>query len=183
MRTDVIVIENNQEGREKALNAIEGMADVSGLSKKNSLYLRLLSEEALGLIYALAGQYKAYFWGEQDRDEYSILVEAVIKDGTAHKLEKVATVSEVEKENGIMGKIRLIYRNLLLTGSLIEGRGLRPDKIWSLKTYRDSIEKSDERADEARGELERSVVSRLADDVTVSVMGDKARMVIYKKFA
>ena len=34
MRTDVIVIENNQEGREKALNAIEGMADVSGLSKK-----------------------------------------------------------------------------------------------------------------------------------------------------
>ncbi|MBR6259602.1 MAG: hypothetical protein IKR21_05260 [Oscillospiraceae bacterium] len=57
--------------------------------------------------------------------------------------------------------------------------------MWSLSDYQSKIqsemERKSEGADEAWDELEKSVVSNVADDIKVSISGHQVEMIIYKK--
>ena len=56
--------------------------------------------------------------------------------------------------------------------------------IWTLQSYRSDLNEahSDDGAEEALDELEKSIVAKLADDVLVGVKGDRIDLVIKKKF-
>jgi hypothetical protein len=56
--------------------------------------------------------------------------------------------------------------------------------MWSLDTYKGSVESSidkDEAAKEAWDELEKSIIASIADDVKVGVSGNTVELVIEKK--
>ena len=164
----------------EALNRVEGLANVNQLSERDSLRLRLLAEETFGLVRGMTGDFQAVFWAEDENGMFTLDLEAEVNKDKADDLKSMATVPEVFKEKGVMGKIRGIFRNAMVSGKLAAAaKGTKGDS-WSLKSYMADT-KEEEGNQEAYDELEKSVVAKLADDVTVSVNEGRVRMVVYKK--
>ena len=64
MQTEKIEIDNSGQGISQALEEAERFAASMELNKKGRFHLRLLVEEALGMVRAVAGEFKATFWLE-----------------------------------------------------------------------------------------------------------------------
>ena len=64
MKTDVIVVSSNGERMEEALAQVEKVAAFKGLSGKNALHLRLLTEEMMGMMRSITGETEGQFWIE-----------------------------------------------------------------------------------------------------------------------
>ncbi|MCR4818722.1 MAG: hypothetical protein K5841_07180 [Fretibacterium sp.] len=64
MQTEKIEIDNSGQGITRALEEAERFAASIKLDKKGSFHLRLLAEEALGMVRAVVGEFKAVFWLE-----------------------------------------------------------------------------------------------------------------------
>jgi len=67
-----------------------------------------------------------------------------------------------------------------------EATGGTLDWEWSMTAYEDEVQRwaeKDEKAREMWDELEKSVVTHVADEIKVSIRGAKAEMTIIKKMA
>ena len=68
MESDKILITNKTFQIDDTLDKIDNyLADVK-LAPKDNLHLRLLSEETLGMLGAMAGEYSSVVWFEKDGD-------------------------------------------------------------------------------------------------------------------
>ena len=72
MKSDVITIESNGQGIEEALATTEAVANYKNLSHKDSLKLRLLTEEMMGLIQGLTGETRSEFYIETEEDQFKL---------------------------------------------------------------------------------------------------------------
>lgn len=207
MTTEQVYVKNDGEGLDKALILAENFAKTVELSTRNSIHLRLLTEEVLGMVHAITGEFKAVFWLEGDAKECRILLKAdTLMDSTKRKeLISASSSGKNEAAKGIMGKIRELVEvgmeNFDELGQLQMQYGVNPmaygnmgldnDAMsqamltWSLKRYRESLseESSEEYYEEAWDELEKSVVANLADDVRVGIRNDKLNLTVIKKFS
>ena len=207
MTTEQVYVKNDGEGLDKALILAENFAKTVELSTRNSIHLRLLTEEVLGMVHAITGEFKAVFWLEGDAKECRILLKAdTLMDSTKRKeLISASSSGKNEAAKGIMGKIRELVEvgmeNFDEIGQLQMQYGVNPMAYgnmgldneamsqamltWSLKQYRESLseESSEEYYEEAWDELEKSVVANLADDVRVGIRNDKLQMTVFKKFS
>ena len=211
MQTDRIKVASDGTGREDALNEVEKFASYVGLETQDTLRLRLLAEETMGMVSAITHEFKADYWLEKNEDGACIVH---LKADTPMSMEKreqlleVSTSGKNEATKGFMGKIRNIFQNGV---TLIEDankasmeQGGYPFMFfsmgavnynaigaaataydWSLSKYRENVESSmDENpeAKEAWDELETSIVASLADEVKVSIQGNIVELTIEKKF-
>ena len=64
MKTDVISVSSRGSRMESALLQADQVAAYKGLSAKDALHLRLLAEEALGLMRSITGETDGLFWIE-----------------------------------------------------------------------------------------------------------------------
>ena len=209
MQTDKIVVAAGGNGRESAFREAQKFADYIGLDNKAAQRLRLLTEETLGMMEAITGNFSAKYWIESAEDgKYKMhLTAATIMD--FDKKQQLIDVSSDKKNaaaKGIMGKIGQIIENSLYSidkaGSLSAEYGGTPlmygemgmcdmsgmessTYFWSLQKYRDNIskyEQDDEAYKEAWDELEKSIVANIADDISVAVKGDTVDMIITKTY-
>ncbi|MBR6547911.1 MAG: hypothetical protein IKT68_00050, partial [Clostridia bacterium] len=96
---------------------------------------------------------------------------------------------------GIVGKIRSAIENFFLDEDSLQAYALSSGSfqmaanycpsgdypcVWSLNQYKNTVD-----ADQAEAwdELEKSVIASVADDILVGVKGNRADIVIVKKFA
>ena len=211
MQTDIIKVAGKEDGREAVLSEAEKFASYVGLDSRSAMRLRLIAEETLGLVNAIAGDFSADFWIEKEKDEPCAVHLKVKTDMDQAKKQEFIEASTDRKNDaakGIMGKIREIIENGLYsideTGKLQAEYGDGPvvygsmgmcnvdsaiagsgAYIWSLQRYRESVEAEKDRKaaiEEAWDELEKSVIANIADDVRVSISGSKVEMIIEKKF-
>ncbi|WP_026518697.1 hypothetical protein [Butyrivibrio sp. MC2021] len=190
-----------------SLNRIGGWIGELGLAKRDSLHLRLLTEETLGMVKAMTGDYEAVIWFAKDNDkEASIFLTIKAEDidlEQKKELIEVSTEKTNAKAKGFMGKIADIIENGLLSyenvcklqqeygggyidyGTMgISGSmdGIEESALaWSLYEYRTSLEtaaESSNAAKEAWDELEKSIVASLAKDVKVGVQRNVVDMTI-----
>ena len=211
MQTDKIKVTSSGLGMEEALEEAVKFASYTGVDKKSALRVRLLTEETLGMIGAIAGDFSADFWIESDKKcAVRIRLEAMT-DMDFKKKQDFINASSNKKNaanKGFMGKIRQLIENGLYSfdevGSLQAEYGggavmyanmgmceIDPGSaihsmnyMWSLENYRQSIETasdSDVAAKEAWDELEKSIVAKIADDVRVGVQGNKIELTIEKR--
>ena len=91
-----------------------------------------------------------------------------------------------------MGKIRAFFETMPIddTPAYLADTIMPGDEdgclTWSLEAYRERLLKRKEASSEAEvewDELEKSVVSHIADDVLVSIRGYEVELVIIKKLA
>ena len=199
MKTDVIVVSSRGTGMETALGQAEKVAAYKGLTAKDALHLRLLTEEMMGMMRSLTGETEGNFWIEDEQQEYRLHLQVHTRMDSVKREQLLSAASSGKNESarGLMGRLRDFFdrgtdediasltSSLLLTGMYEESTTPTLDWEWSMIRYQDALSAQDKQdgsqAQEAWDELEKSVVAHVADDVKVSIRGDVVEMTIVKK--
>ena len=189
MKSDVITISNDGSGMEEALAQAEKVAQFKNLQPKDALHLRLLTEEMLGLMRSITGEREGRFWIDDQENEFQLhlQVRTQMDFDKQEKLLSVSSSGKNEAAKGFMGKIRAFFDPMDWGNAPV---AVTPEAVsgvysWSMNDYRryvkEGMEQDREGAAQAWDELEKSVVSHVADDVKVSIQGRDVEMIIIKK--
>ncbi len=198
-KSDQLYIDSTEEKASAAIAVVDEFLSLQNLDRKKAIHVRLLAEEAVGMVKAMTGDFEALFWMEQEDGEYKIKL-TVKTDMDREKKEELLSLStsgDNTAAKGVMGKIREIIENSLLdldsalrqqskfggnNGYTYVGMGMLEDApVWSLNSYREALEDKsdkDDTDDEAWDELERSIVASLAKDVTIGIKNNLVDMTI-----
>ncbi len=192
MKSDIIVVSSKGMGMDAALAQTDKVATQMGLAPREALHMRLLVEEMMGMVRSIVGDLEGKFWIEtQDRAYRLYLQMTSLLDSEQRKqLISASTSGKNEAHRGIMGKIRAFFEPLpiedtpaYLAGTIVRGN-TNNDLTWSMEAYRERLLNRREGSADAQeewDELEKSVVSHIADNVTVSIRNYDVELVIYKK--
>ena len=190
MKTNVIKINQSEDNLNKILVETGKVAEIASLNNKQSLRVRLIAEEFVGMLKELSTDFDGEFWIENENLSFSFVSQIHINEAMDLQTKRRFIDISSSKKNttkGIMGKIRDIVENLLYPENAIyssnfvayqlESAILLNDQ-WTLNKYKDSERNNAEPWDE----LEKSIIANLADDVIVSVKGSSVEIVILKDF-
>lgn len=194
MQSDVIHVSNGGAGFEAALEQTEKVAAYLGLEHMDTLHLRLFGEETMGMMRALTGEQEADFWLEANNKcvRLHLRAKTVMNAEKRKKLLDVSTSGENAAVKGVMGRIRDVFQRALeqmdemgvespIPGAVLGDISGASVNIWTLTQYKNAIRTEPEEA-EAWDELERSVISKLADEVQISIHSKLVEMIISKQF-
>ena len=197
--TDKLFIDNSDDKFFEAIDLVDYFVSGKNVDHKKAIHLRLLTEETIGMVRAMTGDFEANFWMEEDNGEYSLKLNLKTEMDKEKKSEllSLSTSGENTAVKGFMGKIREVIENSLLDfdytlklqnqyenriGYSYMGAGMvgsapaEMPVVWSLNSYKDSLGESGNQ--EAWDELERSIVASLAKDVIVGVKNNIVNLTI-----
>jgi len=200
---------NSDAGRMAAARyAADNYAWHAGLDRRDTLRLNLLVEETLGMVKAMVNDFYGQLWFSGDDSACEIHLEATanMDSGRRQELISVSSSGKNAAAKGFMGMLGDVISGALhnmgravdtacsesaMSGNIIvpEGAGnpnlydLTP--VWTLDQYRANVEKGridSDALEQAKQDLEKSIVANLADDIVVGVKGDRIELVITKRF-
>ena len=202
MKTEIVDISANGKGIDKALDITERTGAFAGLDKENSLRLRLLSEELIGFFRSFTDELDGTFYltVTDGSVEIHLATDINMDIKTRNEILSVASTGKNAAAKGIMGKIREMVANITLPddpesraktdqaiglmqlGSQIGAHS--GDYSWAMSSYLASVNNEENAApeDEDADGLEKSIVERFADDVTVHIVGSKVEVTVLKRF-
>ena len=199
MISNICKIEKGTGDLAAILTESEKVAVYNDLDRKQTLQLRLLCEEIDGMLPMIIDEFEGKFWIEFTDGVCKVNVSIEIPELNSVKRTELIGIAKNKKNAaavGIVGRIRNAIEGYFLdedvklamgaasSGAMyatVGGGGVDNSYLWSLEKYRGSVKK-DENAEDW-DELEKSVIASAADDVTVSVKGKRAEIVIVKKFS
>ena len=192
MKTEKIVVSSKGRGMDAALAQVDQTASHMGLSPREALHMRLLVEEMMNMVRSIIGDLEGKFWIETEDSAYRLYLQMASVLGTEQRKQLISasTSGKNEAHRGIMGKIRAFFEPMpiedtpaYLAGTIVRGDE-NDDLNWSMEAYRERLLNRKDASDEAQeewDELEKSVVSHIADNVTVSIRNYDVELTIYKK--
>ncbi|MBR3019211.1 MAG: hypothetical protein IKH57_19385 [Clostridia bacterium] len=201
MKTDVIMVSSRNSEMEAALNQAEKVAAYKGLSTKNALHLRLLTEEMMGMMRSIIGDAEGKFWIEDNQDVFELHLKVATRTNADMQKELLAasTSGKNEAKRGLMDRIRGFFyagadaavyglTSPLMLPEIYEGSSTPTlDWEWSMSRYQEAlsyrVEQDEAGAKDAWDELEKSVVAHVADDVKVAIKEKEVEMTIVKRMA
>ena len=190
MKSNVIKINQSEDNLNKILVETGKVAEISSLNNKQSLRVRLIAEEFVGMLKELSTDFDGEFWIENENLSFSFVSQIHINEAMDLQTKRRFIDISSNKKNttkGIMGKIRDIVENLLYPENAIYSSSFVAYQLetavllndqWTLNKYKDAERNNAEPWDE----LEKSIIANLADDVIVSVKGSSVEIVILKDF-
>ena len=192
MKSNVIKINQENNRMDEILAVAQSSAAYAGLDGKQSLRLRLLAEELVGMLKELSGKYDGEFRIEQENKKFKLITNIYVNEAMDNKTKRDFIDVSTDKKNaaakGVMGKIRDVVENMMYPENAMYSADyiahqLEVDVLlndnWSLNQYKKKQKENDEPWDE----MEKSIIANVADDVTVSVKGKNVEIVITKSFA
>ncbi|MBR6399867.1 MAG: hypothetical protein IKS17_01405 [Firmicutes bacterium] len=195
MKTDVFKLTGDRAELERMLDESEKAAKYSDLDKKQTIRLRLLAEELIGMVPELVEYVTGDFWIESEGKAFELHISATLDDMFSADRDKLMSLSKSGKNaaaKGIMGKIRSAFETMLFEYASLPPEiyndyytmGMMPEpyyysSLWSLEQYRQAAEQNEDAWDE----LEKSIVANLADDVVVGIKGKNVDIIVKKNFA
>ena len=188
MKSDVIKVSSREDRTEQVLDQASRMAFVQKLSHKSALHLRLLSEEMMCMMRAIAGDVDGEFWIENKGPSYELHLRCntFMDERKRRMLLGASSSGKNEANRGFMGKLRAFFEPTedLPPFCSFNPDGTYSDMVWSMRSYqkmlRQCVDQNREGAEEAWDELEKSVVSHLADDVRVGIRGSEVEMTVFR---
>lgn len=201
MKSDMIHVTSSGEGMATALKQAEAVAAFKSLPRKDGLHLRLLAEEMMGMMRALAGKQEADFWIEDEENVFRLHLKAQIQMNTdlRERLLSASTSGKNAAAKGVTGKLRDLFSRVMEGNGDVGAylAGFTPMEVetasvfaatimtrnayltWSFNRY-----KSDASAASAEewDELEKSVLAKLADEIEIAISGGFVEMIVYKRF-
>ena len=191
MQSNIIKITGESESIEKILCETQKTAKYAELNAKQSMRTRLIAEELIGLLKELSANFDGDFWIEQENLSFTFFTQLELNENMDKQTKKKFIDISSDKKNasavGIMGKIQDVVENLLYPENAVYSTdfiahqletAVLMDDSWTLSRYKDSQKENTDQWDE----LEKSIIANLADDVTVSVKGNKVEIAIIKDF-
>ena len=196
MKSESIVISTNEGNIDKVLEVVEAFS--KDLDHKTGLRIRLLAEETMNLIRSITGEMDAEFFLERDEDQVRLHLNTntIMFAAKRKELMEISTSKENAAAKGFMGKIREVFELAMLPKDERSARESRigmmglvdptalsatTSETWKMSNYKSSVEEMDqdtEFAQEARNELERSILGNIAKEVEISIVGDDVKMTI-----
>ena len=196
MKSESIVISTNEGNIDKVLEVVEAFS--KDLDHKAGLRIRLLAEETMNLIRSITGEMDAEFFLERDDDQVRLHLNTntIMFAAKRKELMEISTSKENAAAKGFMGKIREVFELAMLPKDERSARESRigmmglvdptalsatSSETWKMSNYKESVDKMDqdtEFAQEARNELERSILGNIAKEVEISIIGDDVKMTI-----
>lgn len=181
-----------------AAEILKEFARETGISGKDEQHLNLLTEETLGMAGSKLKDFEGEILLQETPEGYRILLEADVREPEAGER------TEMLPAEGFMAKVAEMLNCSYVFESAADApesiaemlpdyfsygvRGDRSDPAWagnwSLTDYREHLRqvlKGNPEAAVEMDELEKSIVARLADEVTIGILGRKVRLVIEKK--
>ena len=197
MKSNVCKIEKGTADLGAILAESEKVAAYIGLDHKQTMKLRLICEEIDGLLPNITDEFEGDFWIEHEDGACKVNVSITVPEFNAAKKKELIALAKDNKNAaaaGIVGKIRNAIENFFLsegstnaldTSSITfhtatgYSEGVDYSYLWTLQQYKDTMEKE---KTEAWDELEKSVIASVADDVIVGIRGNRADIVVIKRF-
>lgn len=197
MKSDIIAIKEDikKTDIEKILTQVEKIASLQELSDKQSLQLRLLTEELLGFEKGILGFSDGEMHIENDGNEYKICLHSDVQLDVWTR-EYAVDCSSTHKNaaySGFKGKLRMIVDSMCdydaLSPGTMETAGYLAapmggysasdyDCAWAMSEYKEQVKKNTEEWDM----LEHSILANLADDVIVAARKNFIDIIVVKKF-
>lgn len=173
-RSEHIVINDPATDMDNAYYVVDKFISDAGIKGKNTLRLRLLSEEVLRLIRSITGISNTKFWLEGDSRVARIFLtgEGSVDKDRQKELISVSSSGENSERKGFFGTLVSMF-------SFDDS----DESEWSLKDYQDELRRrrqEDPYSTKAWEDLERSIVANLADDIEVGISKGKVKMVVTK---
>ena len=166
-RTDTLSLDGDVSGCVKqVVEEAAKFSEFHGLKSGEQSTIELLSEELLSLMNAVSGEMIGRFWIEGNRHKVNIHLRSTM-DMDSRKKAQILGMSREGKNSvfiGLANRVREMVQN---------GMGDLGGVSFSLKKN-GIIKKSDG--------LEKILITKLSDDVLVSVMGNKVEIVVIKRF-
>ena len=200
MRSDICKIDKDAESLAAIFKECERVAEYNGLTRRQSLHLRLLCEEIYGMLPHIVDTFVGELWFDYEDAICKVNVSLKMPDINSDKKKALIALSSNGKNAsavGIVGKIRNVIENYLLNEAEYTNSFITSSKAfyvsaqmreftgysytWSLGEYKTAVNREDQ--PDAWDELEKSVIASVADDVIVGVKGNQADIIIVKKFA
>jgi hypothetical protein len=191
MKSNVIKISRNDDNLNQILCETQRTAEYASLSAKQSIKMRLISEEFVGMLKELSQDFEGEFWIEHEGLAFSFIsqihINEVMDMQTKRRFIEVSSDKKNTAAKGIMGKIRDVVENLLYPENAVYSASFISyqletavllDDQWTLNRYKDAERNNAEPWDE----LEKSIIANIADDVIVSVKGNNVEIAIMKNF-
>ena len=195
MKTDIYRFEKGNADITGVSELASKVADYNGLDKKQKLRLQLLCEELLSMLPNLLVYGEGEFWIENEGRSFEL--HAVVKAERSISMfdrDNILAVSTTGKNSaavGIMNKIK-IAAEIMMSAYIETGGTVYPDSsfsfydqgiysgtgTWSLSTYKAGVSEGSEAWDE----LEKSIIAKLADDVTVGIISGRIEITVRKTF-
>ena len=195
MKSEVITVSSKGSGMDAALALADQTAKQLGLSSRDAMRMRLMVEEMMSMMRSIIGQLEGKFWIETDDKAYRLFLQSkTLMDAEQRgQLLSASTSGRNAAHRGIMGKIRAFFEPMPVLDTpaflveSIEIPGNENGELnWSLEAYRERLLKRKASSEEAMtewDELEKSVVSHIADDVEVSIRNNDVELMILKKLS
>ena len=190
MRSNICTFKRNAANLANILEETNKIAQYNNLEKKESLRLRLLAEEMVGLLTDLAKKFDGEFYIENEGKKYELHSIINIPEMTSEIRKDLIEFSSQKKNSaskGILGKIRNAF-DVMLLNFFENGNIYIPNNSdsydyntyyeWDLVNY---VEKTEQK-DEVKEELQKSIIGNIADNVVVSIKGGKVNIIISKTF-
>lgn len=195
MKSNVCKIEKGAKNLDRIFTESEKVAVYNELNPKQTLKLRLLCEELVGMMPYILSDFSGDFWIENQGSDYELCLSVSTQNMDAATKERLIGVSKEQKNAtavGITGKIRAAF-DCLVMGS--KDMVIPPDgmygfsssvnfyHLWSLKHYYESVHDESNPKPEVWDEFEKSIIAKVADDVIVGIKGTNVTIIIKKNFA
>ena len=163
-----IFVSSDEEERKKAYDKVDKCVDELGLKNKDSLRVKLLLEETIGMFEGMTNVFSALLWVEKYKGQCAIKLVGNAKIDADAKLDllSVSTSGSNELAHGVMGKIKDIIETGVLNYEAVMklqqqyngtpvnygGLGIYSDvslptnpaafsgMMWSMEDYRASLE-------------------------------------------
>ena len=199
MKTDVIAVSSRGGQMEKALNQVAKVAAYKDLSPKSTIQLQLLTEEMMGMMRAITGETEGEFWIEDNDATYELhlRVKTRMNSEKRDQLLSASSTGKNESARGLMGRLKDFFDREMDEDIASMGSPLvLPDMYentsmntlnweWSMSSYQHQlaamVKDRNPQAMEMWDELEKSVVTHVADEIRVSIRGQQVEMIIQKK--
>lgn len=163
---------------ERALNETERFCKEENLDEKQTMHMRLLAEEVMGMVGSLLRVNDGVYWVEHNDDGYELHLKANAPVGENAKTILIGVSSDNRNAayDGIKGKLRRVIDAMVLpvgttatvTQESMTSVSYQPTYMeWDYHTYMDNL-KADKKASEW-DELEKSVLGKLTRNIIIGV--------------
>ena len=173
-QSEHVKITNPQTDIDKAYKIVDSYIADAGITGKNKLRIRLLSEEVLRLLKSVVGLEETEFFIEGDSRVARICLTAANHLGKDKQQEllSMSTSGENAAQQGFFGTLLSMF-----------SFNDYEETTWSLKEHEDEIRRrrdEDACSAEAWEDLERSLVANLADDIEVGISKGRIKLIASK---
>jgi len=199
MKSNICALTPENAFDKNMIHEVVKAAEYNDLDEKSTLRLTLMAEELIGMLPNLSDSFEGSFWVECEGPAYELHAKYVMADRTLASddvLMEISKSGKNERAKGVVGKVRAFidkitlpeggafFRDYAIFSSGMIDYNMGYAHCWSLNRYVlkvQAAEESEEKS-EAWDELEKSVITKLADDVLVGILGNEVEITVKKSF-